>query len=129
VSNLTLYLAGPINGRTDAECIDWRKEAARLWGGPVLDPMRRDYRGKESLSVSQIVKGDLEDIRKSDAVLVMFDRPSVGTSMEVMYAHMIGVLVVAVDVSDKPLSPWLRYHASICHDLETAIKLIKWKLC
>ena len=29
----TLYLCGPINGRTDADAIDWREHAKALWPG------------------------------------------------------------------------------------------------
>lgn len=111
MSDLTLYLAGPINGRSDAECIDWRQEAARLWPGKVLDPMRRDYRGKEAMNVREIVEGDKEDIRKSDAMVVMYDKPSVGTSMEVFFAHQLGIPVVVVADDSIKWSPWLIYHS------------------
>ncbi len=44
--------------------------------------------------------------------MVLFDKPSVGTSMEVFYAkHNLGKRVVIVDRQDKPLSPWLLHHS------------------
>lgn len=108
----TIYLCGPINGRTDADCKNWREEAKKLWVGQTLDPMRRDYRGREGDCVAEIVRGDLEDIQDSDAFLTYFDKPSVGTSMEVFYAkHVLGIPVVVVSSSDGPLSPWLIYHS------------------
>lgn len=73
--------------------------------------MRRDYRGKEHESVNDIVELDKFDIAQSDALLVYFDKPSVGTSMEVLWAFERGKLVLVVNASDKPLSPWLLYHS------------------
>lgn len=110
----TLYLCGPINGRTDDDCQNWRAAATAAWPGPVLDPMRRDYRGRELEPgiAAEIVAGDIEDIKASDVILVFFDKPSVGTSMEVFYAkHVLGKKVVVIDAGDKPLSPWMLHHA------------------
>lgn len=110
----TIYLCGPINGRTDTEAKGWREIVKERWSGLCLDPMRRDYRGRELEPgiAKEIVDGDIEDIQASDAILVFFDKPSVGTSMEVFYAkHVLGKPVVVIDASDKPLSPWLMHHA------------------
>lgn len=108
---MKIYLCGPINGRSDSDCRNWRERAKKEWPGECIDPVRRDYRGREAECVDEIVENDLIDIRDSDALLVYFDKPSVGTSMEVFYAKQIGKPVVVIDASDKPLSPWLVYHA------------------
>lgn len=110
----TIYLCGPINGRTDEDATEWREVVKKRWDGKTLDPMRRDYRGREMEPgiAAEIVAGDIEDIQNSDAILVYFDKPSVGTAMEVFYAkHVLGKLVVVIDASDKPLSPWLVHHS------------------
>lgn len=107
----TIYLCGPINGCTDAECSDWREFVKTQWEGPTLDPMRRDYRGKEDESVNEIVTLDKVDIANSDAILVNYDKPSVGTSMEVYLAFTAGKLVVVVAKPGERISPWLRYHS------------------
>lgn len=110
----TIYLCGPINGRTTEHATNWREAAKKLWDGRCLDPMRRDYRGRELEPgiAAEIVAGDIEDIQQSDAILVYFDQPSVGTSMEVFYAkHVLGKPVVVINASDKPLSPWLIHHS------------------
>lgn len=110
----TLYLCGPINGRSDAEVLRWREFVKRIWIGRCIDPMRRDYRGKEQEPgvAADIVLSDIEDIKNCDVVLAYFDRPSVGTSMEIFYAKsVLKKPVIVVDASDKPLSPWLTYHA------------------
>lgn len=117
-----IYLCGAINGRSDEECRGWRSVAKALYRGECLDPMARDYRGTEKQNVVEIVEGDKAAIDSCDALLVMFDRPSVGTSMEILYAWEEGKPVVLVDVSGQTLSPWLLYHVeAVFHRLESAI--------
>lgn len=115
----TIYLCGPIQNCTDAECKDWRAKAADAWPGVSLDPMRRDYRGRELENPAQLVADDLEDITNSDALIVWFDRPSVGTSMEIFFAaKILRIPVVVIDArADRtgPLSVWLVYHATQIH--------------
>jgi nucleoside 2-deoxyribosyltransferase len=109
---LSLYLCGPINGCTDEECKNWREFVKANWKGTTIDPMRRDYRGKELESYREIVELDKVDVAKADVMIVNYDKPSVGTSMEVIFAWMIGKPVVVVAANpDVVISPWLRYHA------------------
>lgn len=112
---MIVYLCGPINGCSDADARDWREWAKAHLKTDTLDPMDRDYRGREAEvgAVIEIVENDKMDIEQSDCVLLYYERPSVGTSMEVLYAWMKGRAVVLVDKSDKPLSPWLKYHSNI----------------
>jgi hypothetical protein len=105
-----VYLCGPINGCTDEECKDWR-EMAKLRLPDTLDPMRRDYRGKEQDSFREIVELDKIDVTNSDIILVNFDKPSVGTSMEILYAWERGKMIVVVHKAGAVLSPWLVYHS------------------
>ena len=112
---MTVYLCGAINARSDADCREWRTVAATYcarYGIAVRDPMDRDYRGKEAEEFAAIVEHDKADVDACDVLLVYFDRPSVGTSMEVLYAWERGKRILLVDASRAPLSPWLRYHAS-----------------
>lgn len=104
------YLCGGINGLSDADCRDWREVAKELLQTETLDPMRRDYRGKEDESVNEIVRGDLDDIAASDFILVNATKPSWGTAMEMVYAVTAGKTVVAF-TGDARVSPWLRYHS------------------
>lgn len=126
---MRFYLAGPINGRTDSACRDWRERARHglaLAGHSVFDPMSRDYRGRELEPgiATQIVEQDKRDIRDCDVVLVYFDAPSVGTAMEVLYAFTYSIPVAVVDAAGgRPLSPWLIYHAGkIFASLDEAIR-------
>lgn len=116
------YLCGPINGCTDEECKDWREGFKVLWGGPTIDPMRRDYRGKEDESWRDIVELDKIDVSNADVIVVSYDKPSVGTSMEVLYAWERGKPVVVVAAKDARISPWLRYHSHrIVHSYADAV--------
>lgn len=111
---MKVYLCGPINGCTDDECKDWRQYSIvrlALHGIECFDPMVRDYRGVESGAEKLIVEQDKLDIDSSDVVLVYYFKPSVGTSMEVLYAWERNKKVVLVNLSNAQLSPWLIYHS------------------
>jgi nucleoside 2-deoxyribosyltransferase len=129
----TVYLCGAINGRPDSECKDWREYVKRRYAGAAIDPMSRDYRGREDECVSEIVDLDKADIDACGALLVYYDKPSVGTSMEILYAFERGKPVILVDASaaeltpqfasvKRSLSPWLKYHShSIYQSIDAAI--------
>ena len=125
----SVYLCGPINGCSDDEATTWR-EWFKKCGMDIryIDPMKRDYRGKEHEDYREIVDLDKRDIRGCDAVVVMYVKPSVGTSMEVFFAWTLGIPVIVIDESGKPISPWLRYHATaVVADKESAkSKIIEW---
>ena len=110
---MTVYLCGPINGRSDEECKDWREIAKNMLIN-TINPMDRDYRGREIDPgiASEIVENDKNDILKSSSILVYYDKPSVGTSMEILFAFERNIPVYLVNKSDKPLSPWLIYHST-----------------
>jgi nucleoside 2-deoxyribosyltransferase len=122
---MKIYLCGPINGCTDGECKDWR-EAAKPVLPDTLDPMRRDYRGREDQCVPEIVEGDKADIDQCDALLVNYDKPSVGTSMEILYAWERGIPVIVVAAKGARISPWLRYHSKhVLNSFAEAFDLLK----
>lgn len=90
--------------------------------------MARDYRGRELEPgiAAEIVENDKADIVASDILLVYYDKPSVGTSMEILFSHGLSKRIILVDKSDKPLSPWLIYHCpEIYKTLDQAIAAIK----
>jgi nucleoside 2-deoxyribosyltransferase len=109
---MKIYLCGPINGCTDAECNDWRS-GAKSHFSETIDPMRRDYRGRESECVDEIVELDKVDVEECDVVLANCPKPSVGTSMEVFYAHQLGKVVVSIVPKKVKASPWLIYHSTV----------------
>lgn len=125
-----LYLCGPINGRTDNDAKVWRETVKEVWEGECIDPLNRDYRGREldEGAAAEIVGGDLCDIDEADALLVYFDKPSVGTSMEVFYAFHAGKPVVIWDASSQPLSPWLIHFSNYqTRNMEAALNWLKEK--
>ncbi len=126
---MKLYLAGPIANCTDAECNDWRARVKALHPD-CLDPLVRDGRHL-SLTPDEcrmIVEGDKADISSCDALLVWYVKPTVGTSMEILYAWERHKPVIVVNVENAQLSPWITYHATgivvtIEHALSVARKL------
>ena len=107
---MKVYLCGPINGCTDEECRNWR-DAVKAELPLTIDPMRRDYRGKEAECAREIVELDKIDVANADVILVNYDRPSVGTSMEILFAWERGKMIVVVHREGANLSPWLVYHS------------------
>jgi nucleoside 2-deoxyribosyltransferase len=105
-----VYLAGPIFGCSDDQANKWRQQAKTLFSD-TIDPMERDYRGREDANVREIVELDKRDIDRCDTLLVWFSRPSVGTSMEALYAWDRGKRIIVVNDSGNPLPPWLTYHS------------------
>ena len=116
-----IYLAGRIQNNPKKHI--WREEAKKVFGKKnCIDPTNKQYDKKPSY---KLVKQDLELIDKSDVLVVYYDKPSVGTSMEMFYAkHNLKKPVVLV-TKKKDLSPWLCYHCSvICNNLVDAKKII-----
>jgi len=102
-----VYLAGPPYAE------EYRRRATELAtaaGWEVVDPMRRDFRGRTEGHETEIVEGDLEEIRSCDAVLAAFTAPDEGTAMEAWYAHEQGIRMVAY-TGGTPPHPWTVYVA------------------
>lgn len=117
---MATYLAGPIAGCDDAGKNRWREVATERLGS-VINPTQWSH---------NVVALDKAAIRRSEAVLAWCPHPTVGTSMEIMYAHMIGVPVVAVVPWGVSISPWLTAHAKyVATDLVGACALIREMLC
>lgn len=123
-----IYLCGGLSGHTKAEFTVWRNIATRLllphktifpkiYDMPVDNP---------KLMAAKIVHEDKSDIVRSDLVLMLYDRPSVGSSMEVLFAWEQRVPVHVVNISGQVLSPWLLYHLTMEHkNLAKACRLIR----
>ncbi len=123
---MKIYLAGPINGCTDSEANDWRSFVKNnlILSWDTIDPMRRDYRGKELSSANEIVVLDKLDVANCDVFFANCPKPSVGTSMEIFYAHSLGKIIVAVVPEGVTPSPWLIYH---CTKIFTSLtEAVKW---
>jgi nucleoside 2-deoxyribosyltransferase len=119
---MRVYLAGP------PFADEYRRRATTLLGArgwQVLDPMRRDFRGRTQGHEAEIVEGDLSDIDSCEAVLAAFTSPDEGTAMEAWYAHQRGKRVVAY-TGGTPAHPWTVYvAAAVCEDLEDAVRALE----
>lgn len=127
---MKIYLAGPINGCTDGEALDWRKTATgalESHGHTVIDPTEWDMRGMEldGDTPSVIVERDLRLIESCDCLLVGAWKPSVGTSMEVWEAKVhMGKRIVVWCPNPRP-SPWLVFCADVVElELGRAIEAV-----
>ena len=125
-----IYLSGPIMDAAGDEAREWRSVVKKALSGQfeLLDPMRRKFVDREVDSANEIVEFDLQDVRNADIILVNYNKPSIGTSMEVFYAaHGLGKFVVAFSPFEfKDCSPWMvRYCTKILGSLEEAIEYIK----
>lgn len=121
-----IYLCGPIHSRLDHEVHGWRIDAINMLcthDFVFVDPTVRDYRGHEDATYNEIVELDKMDIRRSDIVLANCLNSSAGTSMEILYAHQLGKIVVTI--AQDPVSPWIRYHSTkVCGSLSEAVDWI-----
>jgi len=126
---LTIYLSGPIMDEHDGIARAWREEAKRLLSPQfrLLDPMRRKFVDRQVDSANEIVEFDLQDVRDADIILVNYNKPSIGTSMEVFFAaYNEGKFVVSFSpFTFAECSPWMvRFSTKILHSLEEAATYI-----
>ena len=122
----TVYLSGPIMDEHEGHARAWRDEAKGHLKNHfrLLDPMRRNFKDRKVDSANEIVEFDLQDVREADILLVNYNKPSIGTSMEVFYAaHELGKFIIGFSPFDfQDCSPWMvRYCTKILPDLETAV--------
>lgn len=130
----TVYLSGPIMDEHEGAAREWRESAKKMLGEKfhLLDPMRRKFVDRQVDSANEIVEFDLQDVRDADLLLVNYNRPSIGTSMEVFYAaHDQGKFVVAFSPLEfKDCSPWMaKFCTKILPDLESAVQYINEHFC
>jgi nucleoside 2-deoxyribosyltransferase len=104
----SIYLGGTIDRLNPDMVIDYFSEtqlALQAIGFKVYNPVRGKVVGSNEFKQyedNEIVHRDLADIDKSDLMLAMMAKPSIGTSMEIMYSRMvknIPVIVVSTDLA------------------------------
>ena len=125
-----IYLSGPIMDEHSGAAREWRESAKMMLGDGfrTLDPMRRKFVDRQVDSANEIVEFDLQDVRDADIILVNYNKPSIGTSMEIFYAsHDLGKFVVAFSPFEyRDCSPWMaRFCTKILPTLEDAVAYIK----
>ena len=125
-----IYLSGPIMDEHEGHAREWRDKATKELEKHflLLDPMRRNFKDREVDSANEIVEFDLQDVRDADILPVNYNKPSIGTSMEVFHASFIlGKFIIGFSpFSFKDCSPWMvRFCTKILPSLEEAIAYIK----
>ena len=125
-----IYLSGPIMDEHEGSAREWRNAVKNMLKDEfkMLDPMRRKFVDRQVDSANEIVEFDLQDVRDADIILVNYNKPSIGTSMEVFYAaHNLGKFVVAFSPFEyRDCSPWMaRFCTKILPTLEDAVNYIK----
>ncbi len=116
---MKVYLSGGIMNFNADEQHGWRNEATKKLNCETIDPTRISYKDRPA---KEIVELDKSDIDSCSHILVYFIRPSVGTSMEVIYSWAKGKQVYLVNPNGVELSPWLVYHSSkVFNTLDDAI--------
>jgi nucleoside 2-deoxyribosyltransferase len=125
-----IYLCGPIMDEVDGHARAWREAAKQQLGRDFIlfDPMRRNFKDREVDSANEIVEFDLQDVRDADILLVNYNKPSIGTAMEVFYAsQVLHKFVIAFSpFSFKDCNPWMvRYCTKILPSLEAATAYIR----
>lgn len=113
-----IYLAGGMTGLSFEEYTKWRNQIknAILYGDydyerkPVFfDPTV--YYNFESVNYDsdrEVMNFDLNALRKSDLLVVNFNRPnSLGTAMEVAIAYENRIPILALDKEKVELHPWI----------------------
>lgn len=124
-----IYLSGPIMDEHEGTAREWRTTATEALRDNflLLDPMRRNFKDREVDSANEIVEFDLQDVRDADILLVNYNKPSIGTSMEVFHASFnLGKFIIGFSpFTFRDCSPWMvRFCTKILPSLEDAIRYI-----
>jgi len=124
------YLAGPIEGCNREAMVAWRSHAEAfllLHSQKVFNPTRRiefhiqlndsSYSNSNNIC-NRIVKQDLADIDKCNIIIADVRRASgkgTGTSMELMYAHTKGKIIILWADEEDILHPFYEYVSTEKH--------------
>jgi hypothetical protein len=143
----TVYLAGPVAAVRDGGA-GWRNAVTEAYGddfefanpldkynvpldGLEIVPGNSPDDDEETVGVNEIVRGDKQLIRESDALLVGYlSVQSIGTPMEVFFAARRLNLPVALWIRDgtpiEDMSPWYRYHVDkMTHSVAMALDFVE----
>ena len=83
-----------------------------------------DFRDKKDLS-SKIVNHDLEYVKKADVLVVLANKPSHGTAIEMFVAKSSGKKIILFAKDPVP-TPWpVNFSDDICTSDEELIKLLR----
>lgn len=143
---LKAYLCGPMTGQTMKQCSGWRDKAEKELRGyfECVSPLRgKDYLPPGKLEafvniqheVGAVMSGakgilsrDTWDVRRCDVTLANFeetDRVSIGSVMEIAFAHAYRKPIVAV-IDERHRHPFIVEAVThLCPDLDTALEVMR----
>lgn len=113
----------PISNHRDYEPEQMFRQVARIVEQHGLEPVSpMDFMNPEIWSnllehkrfrdaCKELVRSDLNLLRRSDAIIAIMARASIGTSMELLYAQLWGKITVLVTGYQTLYHPWLWYHS------------------
>jgi len=109
---MLLYLAGPIWCCKGDEACGWRDRFKKeLPQYEFIDPTEKYYRkGSDLWTHNEIISWDKLGIRKAEGIVANCWKPSIGTSMEIIYAWESLRKVFSIFPFEEP-SPWIEYHS------------------
>lgn len=113
-----IYLSGGMSGISFEEQSKWRRQIRDAIKFEDYDCVKKphifnpiDYYNFEEerhKSELEVMKFDLNGVRKSDLVIVNFNNPSsIGTAMELMLAYELKIPIIGLNKDNKQLHPWL----------------------
>ena len=111
---------------TVEESSGWRskiKNELKSSGVRFLDPTDRYCDGS---NIIQVVEADKKDVESSDLIVVNYLGPSVGTSMEMLYAYNLNIPIATIIPYGVSVSPWLTYLSDfIMSSVDEVIEFLK----
>lgn len=122
-----VYLCGPISGKSDAECREWREWFKRCTMFEWVDPMARDIRGREDdpkLAIAT-VDADLEEVESCAAIVANTTLGAGwGTASEMVWTWLAEKPVISI--VGQNISPWVRkWSTDLCSNREAALQKLK----
>ena len=121
----SIYLAGHINSESYKWRNSWSNKLSKL-GYKIFNPelFKTDYTNQHDIDTTLVIL-DKEAIKNCNLVLVNLTHISVGTSMEIMWAHTNKVPVLVVSTDKKSINIWHKFHCEIVPNFTQACKVIK----
>ena len=128
---MKIYIAHPFDTRHDIEIWQHRTEIEGIeFLNPFYDIERKDMEdvdqnnitrhdistGKYLVDPEKIVSQDLNALTNCDAIMAYISgHTTIGTHMEMAYAHMYGIPVHTIALQHK-YHPWIQYHSTTIFD-------------
>lgn len=138
METFNIYLAGAMSGLPFEEQMEWRNKIKKTLECEYLcrnkhvecfsPPMYYSFEQKEHRSEREVFEFDLNEVRKSDLIIVNFNKPdSIGVSMELAIAKEYRIPIIGLNENNKEIHPWLiECCTRVCDDMIELINHVKY---